>query len=64
MQLIYRGHSFDYAPAADGVFRQSRSINWHYQSAPHHATGLQSAVTSFDYRPNAVNWRYRSVVEV
>lgn len=34
MQLIYRGHIYNYTAITPETYVKSRAINWHYQMSP------------------------------
>lgn len=57
MQLIYRGHTYDYTPAPCRPYTQSRALNWRYR-VPGEICEVAIAATPY-VRPRALNWRYQ-----
>ncbi|XWK88939.1 MAG: hypothetical protein U7127_02410 [Phormidium sp.] len=57
MQLIYRGHIYNYTPPAPKVYVKPRALNWRYQVA---SETYQATAENTQYvKPRALNWRYQ-----
>ncbi|MFB2896187.1 hypothetical protein ACE1CI_25025 [Aerosakkonemataceae cyanobacterium BLCC-F50] len=57
MQLIYRGHTYNYTPAAPKAYVKPRALNWRYQVA---GETYEPTSESIKYvKPRAINWRYQ-----
>lgn len=57
MQLIYRGHIYNYTPAAPKPYVKPRALNWRYQIAGE--TYQPRAKTTQYVKPRVLNWRYQ-----
>jgi len=57
MQLIYRGHSYNYTPATPQPYVKPRALNWRYQVP---GETYEGAIAPEPYiKPRAINWRYQ-----
>ncbi|MFB2877650.1 hypothetical protein [Floridanema aerugineum] len=62
MQLIYRGHIYNYTPAAPKPYVKPRALNWRYQVAGE--TYQAKAETTQYVKPRAINWRYQMSLSI
>ena len=58
MQLIYRGHIYEYTPRPARPDVQPRAVNWRYQ-LPGQTFESTPRPARPDVKPRAVNWRYQ-----
>ncbi len=61
MQLIYRGHVYDYTPSKPQPYIKPRALNWRFH-APGETYGEK--ISSQPYlKPRAINWRFQMVTQ-
>lgn len=58
MQLIYRGQSFDYTPAATPTYQKPHALNWRYQNKGETYGEIPLSLPSYS-QPRGLNWRYQ-----
>ncbi|MFB2896259.1 hypothetical protein ACE1CI_25395 [Aerosakkonemataceae cyanobacterium BLCC-F50] len=58
MQLIYRGHVYNYTPAPVKPYQKPRALNWRYQSYNKYEQDTQVPIQPYK-KPRALNWRYQ-----
>lgn len=61
MQLIYRGHVYDYTPATPKPYIKPRAINWRFQASGE--TYGENITRETYIKPLAINWRYQIATE-
>ncbi len=59
LQLIYRGHSYNYVPRGEGVYRKSCVVNWRYRISD---AGYEEQLLPLKVcrAPQAINWRWQT----
>ncbi|OKH32725.1 hypothetical protein NIES2119_25195 [[Phormidium ambiguum] IAM M-71] len=57
MQLIYRGHVYDYTPPKLKPYIKPRAINWRFQ-APGETYSENISAEPY-VKPRAINWRFK-----
>ena len=58
MQLIYRGHIYEYTPRPVQSYVKPRALNWRYQPAGENFENTPGSIQPY-IQPRAINWRYQ-----
>jgi hypothetical protein len=64
MQLIYRGHIYDYTPSAPQPYVKPRALNWGYYIPGETYEPTIPSQSQPYLKPRALNWRYQNLATI
>lgn len=64
MQLIYRGHIYDYTPSEPQPYVKPRALNWRYRVSGETYEPAIAPQPQTYVKPRALNWRYQNFATI